>query len=398
MENLSLTECTQGGPVLSRHGPLPAAQYLDTESTERVYRLTYPHASLSVCHIPNAGPHNIPPNATIAAASRDPNTIEIWWVATDGSVQGAYFYEGATWQRYTLAGPGSAVSNTVCATSCDPLRMDVFWIAPDGSIQGCDFQRRRDSSWGSPRTIHGGHSALISGRIEAVTWNPGRVAVFWTQANGDIEGSFATKDGEWVSRTAMSATGGSPTNDFKALGSPSGNGFDLVKVCSKDEIRTVSPRWQPTADLPESFMADITSSSSAISRPSLLAIGDYGDGHFAYWHATPSGGIVGAQKSPGGQWKRGDVAPDGSIAAGGSLQAASHAPDKTDLLWFSPTGVLMGCSSTVDKLSTTSHALRDDPVAAPESPLTVTCRQQGTLDVFFLSPSGHLVAGIVKCE
>ncbi|OOQ83331.1 hypothetical protein PEBR_35139 [Penicillium brasilianum] len=109
-----------------------------------------------------------------------------------------------------------------------------------------------------------------------------------------------------------------------------------------------------TEDLLESFTADITSSSSSIPDASLLAIGSHGDGHLTYWHATPSGGIVSAQKSPSGEWKKGDVAPDGSIAPGGSLQAASREPGKIDLLRFSPTGVPKGRSSIVDVISTST--------------------------------------------
>lgn len=35
--------------------------------------------------------------------------MEVWWVGTDGSVQGGYWYEGQSWQRYQLAPPGSGL-------------------------------------------------------------------------------------------------------------------------------------------------------------------------------------------------------------------------------------------------------------------------------------------------
>src|ERR1700680_3639040 len=39
----------------------------------------------------------------IAVVSRIANSMELWWIANDGSVQGAYWYQGSTWQRYELA-------------------------------------------------------------------------------------------------------------------------------------------------------------------------------------------------------------------------------------------------------------------------------------------------------
>ena len=49
-------------------------------------------------------------NGRIASVSRASNTMEIFWVAPDGSVQGAYWYEGMPgWARFELAPAGSAL-------------------------------------------------------------------------------------------------------------------------------------------------------------------------------------------------------------------------------------------------------------------------------------------------
>lgn len=44
----------------------------------------------------------------IARVSRIPGSMESWWIAPNGSVQGAYWYEGSNWGRYELAPAGSA--------------------------------------------------------------------------------------------------------------------------------------------------------------------------------------------------------------------------------------------------------------------------------------------------
>ena len=64
--------------------------------------------------------------------------MEVWWIAPNGSVQGAYYYDGQTlpWQSYQLAPPGSAqVGGAIKAVSRASNTMEVFWEGRDQSIQ-----------------------------------------------------------------------------------------------------------------------------------------------------------------------------------------------------------------------------------------------------------------------
>ncbi|MEH2009651.1 hypothetical protein, partial [Nostoc sp.] len=47
----------------------------------------------------------------MTAVSRTPNSMEVWWIAANGSIQDAYWYEGSQWQRFELAPAGSASIN-----------------------------------------------------------------------------------------------------------------------------------------------------------------------------------------------------------------------------------------------------------------------------------------------
>src|SRR5947207_991865 len=73
------------------------------------------------------------------------STMDVWWVGDDFSVQGAYWSEGQPWQRYELAPPYSASVNAdIAAVSRIPNSMEVWWEGPisssylngDGSIHG----------------------------------------------------------------------------------------------------------------------------------------------------------------------------------------------------------------------------------------------------------------------
>ena len=82
--------------LVSKYGEM--AVPVSNSSTDGEVDLFYGHRSAS-----NSG--------GIAAVSRKPETppMEIWWIGAEGSVQGAFWYEGITgWQRYEIAPRGSA--------------------------------------------------------------------------------------------------------------------------------------------------------------------------------------------------------------------------------------------------------------------------------------------------
>jgi hypothetical protein len=73
----------------------------------------------------------------IAAVSRIPGSMEVWWIAQDGSVQDANWYEGRQWNQFTLAPPGSAdTTSRIAAVSRIPNSMEIWWIGPYGSVEG----------------------------------------------------------------------------------------------------------------------------------------------------------------------------------------------------------------------------------------------------------------------
>jgi hypothetical protein len=65
----------------------------------------------------------------VAAVSRVPNSLELWWMGSDGSIQGAYWYDGGIWQRYQLAAPGSAApSGAIAAVSRIPSSLELWYV------------------------------------------------------------------------------------------------------------------------------------------------------------------------------------------------------------------------------------------------------------------------------
>ena len=71
----------------------------------------------------------------IAAVSRIPGSMEVWFTGADGSLRDAYWYDGGDWQRFTLGSAGSgATEGGIAAVSRIPNSMEVWRPGADGTI------------------------------------------------------------------------------------------------------------------------------------------------------------------------------------------------------------------------------------------------------------------------
>jgi hypothetical protein len=119
----------------------------------------------------------------IAAVSRIPNSMEVWWIAQDGSVQDAYWYEGGQWNQFTLALPGSAAYQGagIAAVSRIPNSMEVRWTGANGSVQDANWYAAANEvnpfSVRSENNLAGnavGHSFSVSYQNQRANMRAGR--------------------------------------------------------------------------------------------------------------------------------------------------------------------------------------------------------------------------------
>jgi hypothetical protein len=128
------------------------------------------------------------PTSRIAAVSRIPNSMELWWIAPNGSVQGAYWYDGGNWQRYELAPAGSAsLSGGIAAVSRIPTSMEMWFVGANGSVQ--DHYWYEGGNWKNFELAPAG-SASLSGGIAAVSRIPTSMEVWFVGANGSVQDHF----------------------------------------------------------------------------------------------------------------------------------------------------------------------------------------------------------------
>jgi len=123
-----------------------------------------------------------------AAVSRVPNSMELWWVGANGSIQDNYWYDGSPWNRFELASAGSASpSSGIAAVSRISNSMELWHVGANGSIQ--DNYWYDGSQWSQFELAPAG-SASLSGGIAAVSRIPNSMELWWVGANGSIEDKF----------------------------------------------------------------------------------------------------------------------------------------------------------------------------------------------------------------
>ena len=163
----------------------------------------------------------------MAALSRGPTHMEVWWVGWDGSVQGAWWTEDTnTWQRYPLvAVPLSASpSSGIAALSRGPSHMEVWWVGADGSVQGAWWTEA--ARWQPPYPVPNARGASPSSGIAALSAAPApgtHMEVWWIGADGSVWHSWfddSLPEGhKWVDQPKLvpKATGASTTGGIAVV-------------------------------------------------------------------------------------------------------------------------------------------------------------------------------------
>jgi hypothetical protein len=126
----------------------------------------------------------------ITAVSRIPNSMELFWVGANGSVEDAFWYEGQVgWQRFPIAPAGSAsLGGGITAVSRIRDSMELFWVGGNGSIEDAFWYEGMDR-WGRFAIAPAG-SASPKGGIAAVSRIPNSMELFWIGANGSVQDAF----------------------------------------------------------------------------------------------------------------------------------------------------------------------------------------------------------------
>jgi hypothetical protein len=164
-----------------------------------------------------AAPTVAAPTTGMAALSRIDTSMEIWWIGLGGTVQGAYWYQDQNnnaWQRYTLTNPGTASDQSgVAAVSRIPAAMEIWWVGPHGSVEGAYwYATDPDPQWRRYQLAPDGSAAQSHG-IAAVSRKPTNMDVVWITPDGGVKGAYWNEGDVWQPYPAAVADAASASLD-----------------------------------------------------------------------------------------------------------------------------------------------------------------------------------------
>jgi len=271
------------------------------------------------------------PNAAgaIAAVSRIPNSMETWWIGSDGSVWDAFWYGGGRWTPFQLAPAGSAsVCGHIAAVSRIPNSMEIWWIGADGSVWDAFWYG--GGRWTPYRLAPAGSAALCSG-IAAVSRKPNTMEIWWVAPDGSVQDAFWYDDGKnWRQFTLAPANSASTTGGIAAL-SRVPNTMEIWWIGQDGSVQ--DDYWyegfvswaQPYAVAPRGW-ASLDGGITALSpRPEFMFI----------WYVGADGSVQ--QKHWSGAWSAPYVLAGPQSAAGStglSAVARGRAGNTIELWWI----------------------------------------------------------------
>jgi hypothetical protein len=243
-----------------------------------------------------AAPGSLSAGARLTAIAK-PVGCELWWIGTDGAVNGVWSEPGSAWSPYQLVGPGgAAAAGGISAISKGGDVMEAWWIGADGSVQAA----YHDGNW-IPYTLAGAGSASITGGIAGI-WKGGDVMeVWWIAPDGSVQAAY--HEGEWRTYTLASAGSASPNGSITAVA----KGGDVMEVWWIGSDGSVQAAYHE-GDWKRYALAGPGAAALSGGITSVFKGGD----SMEVWWVAPDGSVTGAYHA--GDWQTYVLAGAGSAS------------------------------------------------------------------------------------
>ncbi|KAK4983621.1 hypothetical protein LTR50_007104 [Elasticomyces elasticus] len=318
--------------------------------------------------------------ADIAALSRISDSMEVWWIAPNGSVQGAYWYGNGNsgWQKYELAPAGSAVAGGITAVSRIPRSMEVWWIGREGSVEGAFWYEGQH--WGR-YTLAPPGSAAVGTRITAVSRVSNSMEVWWIAPNGSVQDAYWYEGAAWQ-RFQLAPPNSAAVGGIKAI-SRIADSMEVWWVAPNGSIQDAywysRSGWNRVELAPAGSAATGTSIAAVRRIPTSMEV----------WWVAPNGSVQDAYWYEGVGWNKWELAPAGSAQRGG-IEAVSRIPNSMEVWWAASDGSIQDAYWYANN-GWKRFQLAPPSSAAPGSEFAVTSRIQNSMEIWFSGPSGSLV-------
>ncbi len=276
----------------------------------------------------------------IAALSRIADSMELWWISPLGTVEGAFWYDdGKNWRAYQdpVAGPGAAsTSSGIAAVTRIPESMEIWWVGIDGSVQGA-FWYQTDPTW-HRYPVTGFGAASTHGGVAAVSRFAKNMEIWWVGPQGSVEGAFWYDDGKHWRRYGQPVAPNGSAAQAHCIDAVSRteNSMDLLWISPSGAVRwahwTDGSEWavKPTPVAP----------NGSASAASGITVVKRGAGVMDALWVRPDGAVDGATWRAGTGWERylAPVAGHGSAHTSAGITGLARTKSTTEVWWIAPDG------------------------------------------------------------
>ena len=283
--------------------------------------------------------------------ARGPSMRDLFWIDGSGAIQTAYSHiaSGTThapWSAYPVSGANVAHnSSPLAAVSRYPDHLDLFWVGPDGSVRSAWWDSHLAEGWtGHQFAVVGANSADPRSGVTAVARRTDQVDVFWIAPDGSLWTSWwSGASSTWLGHTYRilgpgSVRVGSPV----VAATPHADRIDLVFCTPTGELRHTL--WDSTRELAWPSPTAISTAASPVAGVGY-DLAARRPGHLDVFWCASDGGVwtSWSDDADASGWARHayQVAPPGNCAPGSRLSICARNGNHLDVTWTGTTGALM---------------------------------------------------------
>lgn len=316
----------------------------------------------------------------IAVLSRIPNSMELWYIGPNGSVQDSYWYDNSGWKHFELAPSGSAVAGGIAGVSRKPGAMHIFWVGVTGSIESAFWND--PSGWGRYQVAPPG-SAGLGTKIAAISRKPDTLELWWIAPNGSVQDVFWYESSGW-GRFELAPAGSAAVGAIAAVSTtpdhleiwwiaPNGAVIDAFVYVSANR------GWS---------RFEVAPPGSASTRSSIAAVSRVPDEMEIFWIA-PNRSVQNAYTLKPNPWRRFELEGPDSAAEGG-IKAVSRIPGHIEVFWTGLNGSIQD-AFFYENMGWQRFQLGEPGSTAPGSNIAAVSRIDGSMETWYSSPVGALV-------
>jgi hypothetical protein len=282
---------------------------------------------------------------------RQAAAMDVFWVGPDGAIGTTWEnpqVDGANWHPpFPMSPPGAArVDSSIAAVSRYPGAIDVFWVGPDGAI-GTTWENPQvdGANWHPPFAISPPGAARTDSPLAVISRYVGAMDVFWIGPDGAIGTTWENPqiaNGTWHTPFAISPLGAARADSPLAIVTRFDGAMDVFWIGPDGAIGTTWENPQVDgANWHQPFA--ISPPGAARTNSPLAAVTRYSGAMDVFWNGS-DGAIGTTWENPqvdNGAWHSPfPISPTGAARADSPLAAVTRYTGAMDVFWIGPDGAI----------------------------------------------------------